>query len=57
MNEGGNSTSSASAINWTASGATVANGLIVPVNASRQVTVICGGGSAHFILDVSGYFL
>jgi hypothetical protein len=57
MNEGGNTTISASAINWSSSGASVANGLVVPLNASRQVTVICGDGSAHFILDVSGYYL
>jgi hypothetical protein len=57
VNPGGNTVVSASAINWTASGQAAANSIIVPVNASRQVTVICGGGSTDFILDVSGYFL
>ena len=57
VNEGGNTTVAASAINWSASGQTIANGIIVPVDAARQVTVIAGGGSADFILDVSGYFL
>ena len=56
INEGGNASSSTSAINWTASGATIANASIVKVNGSRQVTVVCGGGSTHFIIDVVGYF-
>jgi hypothetical protein len=57
VNPGGNTVVSASAINWTASGQAAANSIIVPINAARQVTVICGGGSTDFILDVSGYFL
>jgi hypothetical protein len=57
VNEGGNNTIAASAINWTDSGLLIANSIIVPVNASRQVSVICGQGSTHFILDVSGYYL
>lgn len=57
VNDGGNNTVAASAINWTA-GQVLANGLAVPLNGSRQVTVIAGGGgSANFILDVSGYYL
>jgi hypothetical protein len=59
VNEGGNTTVSASAINWSASGQTIANGLIVPVNANREVTVIAGGdggSSTNFIIDVSGYY-
>jgi hypothetical protein len=57
VNEGGNTTVAASAINWTA-GQVLANGLTVPLDGSRQVTVIAGGGgSANFILDVSGYYL
>lgn len=47
---------SASIINWS-SGWTVANASTVPVNASRQVKIWCGGGTTHVILDVMGYYL
>jgi hypothetical protein len=60
VNEGGNTVVSASAINWSAPDQTLANGIIVPINATRQVTVIAGGNTVaatDFILDVSGYFL
>jgi hypothetical protein len=58
VNEGGNTVVAASAINWSSSGQAIANGIIVPVNATRQVTVIAGGGgTTDFILDVSGYYL
>ncbi len=57
VNAGSDTVVAGSAINWTASGQAIANGIIVPVNASREVTVIAGGGSTDFILDVSGYFL
>jgi hypothetical protein len=57
VNEGGNNTISASAINWTNPESSIANSIIVPINTTRQVSVICGQGSTHFILDVSGYYL
>jgi hypothetical protein len=58
VNEGGNTTVAASAINWSGPGQILANGLAVPLDASRQVTVIGGGGgSTNFILDVGGYYL
>ena len=58
VNEGGNTTVSASAINWSASGLTLANGSLVKLNDSRQITVICGGTatSCNFIIDVVGYY-
>ncbi|MEP7045959.1 MAG: hypothetical protein ABI949_04735 [Ilumatobacteraceae bacterium] len=47
-----------SAINWATSGLNLANGLIVGLDASRQIKVFCGGGgSTDFIVDVNGYFL
>ena len=47
-----------SAINWSSTGLDLANGLIVAVDASRQVKVFAGGGGGtHFIIDVNGYFL
>ena len=59
VNEGGNVTVSASAINWFASGQTMANGSVVQLDNSRQITVICGGTatSCNFIIDVVGYYL
>ena len=58
INPGGNTTVAASAINWSASGQILANGLSLTLNASRQVTVIAGGGGAtDFIIDISGYYL
>ena len=58
VNAGGNTVIAASAINWFGPDQNLANGIIVPVSAARQVTVIAGGGgSTHFVLDVSGYFL
>lgn len=49
---------SASSVNWSSSGQTLANGLIVGLDGSRRVRVFSGGGgSTHFLIDVSGYFL
>lgn len=47
----------ASSINWTGNGQTIANGLLVKIAASRQVNVIAGGagGATHFVIDVVGY--
>jgi hypothetical protein len=49
----------ASAINWIDSGDSIANGLIVPIDAARQVKVWAGdqAGSTDFIIDVAGYFV
>ncbi len=54
----GNATAvTASSINWTAPGTTVANALVVPLDTARQLKAFAGGGgSAHFLLDVSGYY-
>lgn len=59
VNEGGNGVLASSAINWSASGTTIANGSVVKISPSREVTVVCGGGagvSAEFIIDVVGYY-
>ena len=58
VNPGGNTTVTASTINWSADGQTLANGIIATINpTTREVTVICGpGGSTHFFLDVTGYW-
>ena len=47
---------SGSAINWTAPNQTIANGLIVPVDATRSIKAWCNFGNAHVVLDVNGYF-
>ena len=59
VNPGGNTLQATSAINWFGAGQNIANGLILTLNATRQVTVVCGtgGGTTHFIIDVSGYYL
>jgi hypothetical protein len=57
---GGDPTGGVSSINWDKAKATLANGLIVGVNASREVSVFCDGTGttkAHFVIDVVGYFL
>ena len=60
INPGGNTVEGASTINWFGAGQTIANGVTLTLNASRQLTVICGGGagaSTHFIIDIAGYYL
>ncbi len=47
---------SASSVNWTADGSNIANAGVVQVDASRAVKVFCGAGSAHFAIDVTGYW-
>ena len=58
VNEGGNVVVGASAINWFASGQSLANASVVKLNASRQITIICGGTatSCDFIVDVVGFY-
>jgi len=59
INPGGTTTVSASTINWSAPGLSLANGVILTINpATREVTVVPGGAGAstHFILDVTGYW-
>jgi hypothetical protein len=61
INPGGTTVVSASTINWSAAGLTLANGVIATINPStRGVTVVpggSGGSSTHFVLDVTGYWL
>ena len=49
-------TFSASAINWTAAGQIIANGLTIPVDANRAIKAFCRSAATHFIVDVTGYF-
>ena len=60
VNPGGDTVVRASTVNWSAAGLTIANGVTVTLNASRELTVICGGAvgnATQFIIDITGYFL
>jgi hypothetical protein len=59
VNPGGSTSESSSTINWFGAGQNIANGVSLTLNASRELTVVCGlgGGSTHFIVDISGYYL
>ncbi|MDO8363473.1 MAG: hypothetical protein Q7V88_11300 [Actinomycetota bacterium] len=58
VNPGGNLSTATSTVNWNTSGAVLANGITLTLNASRQLTVVCSGsGSTNFIVDVFGYYL
>jgi hypothetical protein len=48
---------STSAINWYASGQTVANQATVGVSSARAIAITAGGHSADFIVDVVGYLV
>lgn len=58
INPGGDTAVRSSTINWTASGLTIANGISLTLDGARQITVVnVSGGSADFIIDISGYYL
>jgi len=59
VNPGGVTAVTASTINWFGAGQNLANGVTLTLNATRQLTVVCGdgGGSTHFIIDIAGYYL
>lgn len=55
---GGSPGFTASTINWSASGQTLANGGDARLDSSRHLKVFCGGGgSSQFLVDVTGYYL
>lgn len=48
----------AATINWESAGVTVSNASLSSIDDSRRVNVLSGGdGSAHFIIDITGYTL
>ena len=57
VNPGGVTAVTASTINWSAAGQVIANGISLTLNANRELTVVCEGGSTHFIIDINGYYL
>jgi hypothetical protein len=51
-------TFTASSINWDRTGQLLANAAIVQISTARQVKVsVGGGGSTHYVIDVTGYYL
>ena len=57
VNPGDAATPGGSSINWFTSGLSLANGLVVKLDANRQIKVFCGGGgSTDFIIDILGYY-
>ncbi len=57
VTEGDAAGTAASTINWSGAGQVVANGSTVKLDANRQVKVFNGsGGSANFIIDITGYY-
>ena len=50
--------SPSSSINWSSPNLILANAGIVKLDASRQVKVFAGGGgSTHFLIDITGYYI
>jgi hypothetical protein len=47
----------ASALNWFVTNELVSNGGVVTLGGDRQVTVLAGGGSTNFIIDITGYYI
>lgn len=57
VNPGDAATLGGSSINWSQSGQTLANGLVVKLDTNRQIKVFCGGGgSTNFVVDVLGSY-
>lgn len=54
---GGSASSTSSSINWFGDNQDIANGLIVALDANRQIKIFGGGGgSTDFVVDITGYF-
>ncbi len=49
-------TFTSSVINWNGDGQNLANGLTLPLDVNREIKVWARNGSAHVIVDVTGYF-
>lgn len=58
-NPGGVTAVNAATINWSTSGQILNNGVILTLNATRELTIVAGGSSgssAHVVIDVTGYY-
>jgi len=47
----------ASSVNWSTAGATIANAGTVKLDGNRRVKVFCAANACHVILDITGYYL
>jgi hypothetical protein len=56
VNPGGDTVVHASTINW-AAGQTLANSGVIAISPTRTITVVGGGGTTQFIVDVIGYYV
>jgi hypothetical protein len=57
VNPGGETAIAAASANWSASGLVLNNGIIAAIDAAtRTVTIVCGVGSTHAVVDVTGYW-
>jgi hypothetical protein len=56
-NPGGVVVVSASTINWSGPGQLLANTGVVKLGPNRTVTVVAGGNSTNFIIDIVGYYI
>jgi len=57
INPGGDDEIKAAAVNWSANGQILNNGLNLTLNGSREITIVCGGGgNTHVVVDITGYF-
>ena len=55
---GDTATAAGTAINWWAAGQTFSNWMVAKLDANRQVRIFgLGGGAAHVVVDVTGYYL
>ena len=57
VNPGGVTAISASTINWFGAGQILANTGAVKLGPNRTLTVVAGGNSTHFLIDVVGYYI
>lgn len=54
---GSSATFRASSINWSAAGQILANGQLAPLDGDRRVRIFAGGGgTAHVLVDVQGFY-
>jgi hypothetical protein len=57
---GGINPAAVSSINWSSAKASLANGLVVGINAAREINVLCDGNAdakTHLLIDVLGYYV
>jgi hypothetical protein len=57
VNPGGVTAVSASSINWFGAGEILANTGVVRLGPGGALTVVAGGGSTNFIIDIVGYYI